>query len=81
MARVQPPTLSFAERDRRWQRTRDLMRQRGLDGLLIAGFRTREMYEAMSATITTKAASSSRWKAIRSSSPGRICAYCAHSGR
>jgi Xaa-Pro aminopeptidase len=46
MAGVQPPTLSFAERDRRWQRTRDLMRQRGLDGLIIAGFRTREMYES-----------------------------------
>jgi Xaa-Pro aminopeptidase len=46
MARVQPPTLSFAERDRRWQRTRDLMRKHDLDGLLIAGFRTREMYES-----------------------------------
>jgi Xaa-Pro aminopeptidase len=46
MAGVQPPTLSFAERDRRWQRTRDLMRQHGLEGLIIAGFRTREMYES-----------------------------------
>lgn len=45
-AGVQPPTLSFAERDRRWARVRGLMRQRGLDGLLIAGFRTREMYES-----------------------------------
>jgi Xaa-Pro dipeptidase len=45
-AGVQPPTLSFAERDRRWQRVKDLMRQRGLDGLVIAGFRTREMYES-----------------------------------
>jgi Xaa-Pro dipeptidase len=45
-AGVQPPTLSFAERDRRWARVRGLMRKRGLDGLLIAGFRTREMYES-----------------------------------
>ena len=44
--RVQPPVLSFAERDRRWRRVRDLMRQRDLDGLVIAGFRTREMYES-----------------------------------
>jgi Xaa-Pro dipeptidase len=43
---VHPPTLSFAERDRRWARVRALMRRRGLDGLLIAGFRTREMYES-----------------------------------
>ena len=43
---VQPPTLSFAERDRRWARVRELMRERGLDGLLIAGFRSREMYES-----------------------------------
>jgi Xaa-Pro aminopeptidase len=45
-ASAQPPVLSFAERDRRWERVRGLMRQRGLDGLLIAGFRTREMYES-----------------------------------
>ncbi len=45
-AGVHPPTLSFAERDRRWARVRALMRKRGLDGLLIAGFRTREMYES-----------------------------------
>ncbi|HTC06516.1 MAG TPA: M24 family metallopeptidase [Xanthobacteraceae bacterium] len=43
---VRPPTLSFAERDRRWKRVRGLMRERGLDGLVIAGFRTREMYES-----------------------------------
>lgn len=43
---VQPPTLSFAERDRRWARVRNLMRRRGLEGLVIAGFRTREMYES-----------------------------------
>lgn len=41
----QPPILSFAERDRRWANVRDLMRARGLDGLLVAGFRSREMYE------------------------------------
>ena len=43
---VQPPTLSMAERDRRWQRVRDLMRKHQLAGLLIAGFRAREMYES-----------------------------------
>jgi Xaa-Pro aminopeptidase len=41
-----PPTLSFAERDRRWRRVRDLMRRENLDGLLVAGFRAREMYES-----------------------------------
>ena len=41
----QPPVLSLAERDRRWARVRHLMRERGLDGLLVAGFRAREMYE------------------------------------
>jgi len=41
----QPPILSLAERDRRWARVRGLMRARGLDGLLVAGFRAREMYE------------------------------------
>ena len=42
---MQPPTLSLAERDRRWARVRHLMRERGFDGLLVAGFRSREMYE------------------------------------
>ncbi|HWF97174.1 MAG TPA: M24 family metallopeptidase [Xanthobacteraceae bacterium] len=42
---MQPPILSLAERDRRWTRVRHLMRERGLDGLLVAGFRSREMYE------------------------------------
>jgi Xaa-Pro aminopeptidase len=42
---VQPPVLSLAERDRRWARVRTLMRERGFDGLLVAGFRAREMYE------------------------------------
>src|SRR5262249_42361268 len=42
---MQPPILSLAERDRRWVRVRRLMRERGFDGLLVAGFRSREMYE------------------------------------
>jgi Xaa-Pro aminopeptidase len=44
-SRVQPPVLSLVERDRRWARVRGLMRERGLEGLLVAGFRSREMYE------------------------------------
>ena len=40
-----PPSLSLAERDRRWARVRDLMRSRALDSLVVAGFRAREMYE------------------------------------
>lgn len=31
-----PPTLSFAERDRRWAGVRELMRQQDLDGKLRA---------------------------------------------
>src|SRR6204780_2090689 len=42
---MQPPVLSLAERDRRWANVRKLMRERGLEGLLVAGFRSREMYE------------------------------------
>jgi Xaa-Pro aminopeptidase len=42
---VQPPVLTLAERDRRWARVRTLMRERGFDGILVAGFRAREMYE------------------------------------
>ncbi|HEY2529350.1 MAG TPA: M24 family metallopeptidase [Xanthobacteraceae bacterium] len=45
MPPVKPPTLSLAERDRRWVRVRQLMRERGFEGLLVAGFRAREMYE------------------------------------
>ena len=45
MAHPQPPVLSLAERDRRWTRVRALMRERALEGLLVAGFRAREMYE------------------------------------
>jgi Xaa-Pro aminopeptidase len=44
-ARLQPPVLSLGERDRRWARVRELMREQRLDGLLVAGFRAREMYE------------------------------------
>jgi Xaa-Pro dipeptidase len=40
-----PPILSLAERDRGWANVRGLMRERGFDGLLVAGFRSREMYE------------------------------------
>ena len=42
---MQPPILSFAERDRRWARVRELMRERGFAGMLVAGFRAREAYE------------------------------------
>lgn len=42
---MQPPILSFAERDRRWARVRGLMRERGFAGMLVAGFRAREAYE------------------------------------
>ncbi len=45
-ASPQPPALSMAERDRRWARLRTLMRAKKLDGLLIASFRAREMYES-----------------------------------
>jgi Xaa-Pro aminopeptidase len=41
-----PPALSLAERDRRWQRVRQLMREQNVDGLLVGGFRAREMYES-----------------------------------
>src|SRR5690348_18247040 len=43
---VSPATLSLHERDRRWAALRKLLRERGLDGAVIAGFRTREMYES-----------------------------------
>src|ERR1051326_5598453 len=42
---TKPPVLSTAERDRRWTNVRALMRERGLEGLLVAGFRAREAYE------------------------------------
>ncbi|MFC3456541.1 M24 family metallopeptidase [Amycolatopsis speibonae] len=37
--------LSVQERDRRWDRTRELMREQGLDILLVGGFRSRDHYE------------------------------------
>ena len=43
---VHPPVLSLAERDRRWSNVRDLLRAHDLAGVLIAGFRAREMYES-----------------------------------
>lgn len=43
---MNPPTLSLRERDRRWARVRDFMREENVDALLVAGFRAREMYEA-----------------------------------
>ena len=43
---VHPPTLSMGERDRRWARVRELMRKHQVDGLLVTGFRAREMYES-----------------------------------
>src|SRR5471030_1952139 len=42
---VKPPVLSLVERDRRWANVRGLMRERSFEGLLVAGFRSREMYE------------------------------------
>ena len=39
-------SLSFATRDRHWSLTRDLMRERQLDCLLVGGFRARERYES-----------------------------------
>lgn len=41
-----PPSLSLAERDRRWAAVRAMMRERKLDSLLVGGFRAREMYES-----------------------------------
>ena len=39
------PMLSPKERDRRWKRTRELMKQNGLDGLLVFG-KGREHYDS-----------------------------------
>ncbi|MCA1646413.1 MAG: M24 family metallopeptidase [Chloroflexi bacterium] len=41
-----PPGLSFDVRDRHWAVTRELMSERNLDCLLVAGFRARERYES-----------------------------------
>ncbi len=39
------PTLSPRERDRRWSRTRELMRKHDLSCLLVFGAKGRERYE------------------------------------
>src|SRR3990170_6159061 len=39
------PTLSLKDRDWRWRRTRGLMKEKGLDCLLVAGLKGRERYE------------------------------------
>src|SRR5262249_57019414 len=41
----QLPVLSLRERDRRWQRVRDLMRAHELECLIVGGYRGRERYE------------------------------------
>jgi Xaa-Pro aminopeptidase len=41
-----PPSLSIAERDRRWASVRALMRDHDVSHLIVAGFRAREMYES-----------------------------------
>jgi len=40
------PTLSLNERDRRWKRVRELMEARGLECLVVAGFKGREPAES-----------------------------------
>jgi Xaa-Pro aminopeptidase len=39
------PTLTLADRDRRWARIRRFLDEQGLDGLVVGGFRGREWYE------------------------------------
>lgn len=41
----QYPVLSLNERDRRWRRVREMMRQKGVECLLLAGFKSREQLE------------------------------------
>jgi len=45
-AREFGPTLSLAERDRRWRGIRDLMRRRGIDAILVGSFQGRERLES-----------------------------------
>ncbi len=45
MPEMRNPTLSLAERDRRWGRVRALMREEGLAALVIPGLRARESFE------------------------------------
>ena len=40
------PTLSLKERDRRWHGLQQLMRERGLDAIVVGSFRGRELYES-----------------------------------
>lgn len=39
------PVLSLGERDRRWRRVREMMRQKGVECLLLGGFKSREQLE------------------------------------
>lgn len=39
------PTLSLAERDRRWEKTRAFMKERGFAALVVPGLRARESFE------------------------------------
>lgn len=45
MTAKQYPVLPFAARELRWQRTRDFMRDKDLDCLLVFGLKGRERYE------------------------------------
>jgi Xaa-Pro dipeptidase len=40
------PTLSIRERDRRWQLTRELMKEKNIDCLILAGLQAREQLDA-----------------------------------
>jgi Xaa-Pro aminopeptidase len=40
------PVLTIKERDRRWNRTRQLLKEQGLECLVVAGFIGREQYDA-----------------------------------
>jgi len=42
----EPPALSLNERDRRWHGLQALMRDRGLDAIIVGSFRGRELYES-----------------------------------
>jgi Xaa-Pro aminopeptidase len=43
---VKPPTLSFSERNLRWSKVKKLMQEHDIEAMLVAGFRSREMYES-----------------------------------
>lgn len=45
MSSPTPPSLSLAERDRRWARIREFLAKEGLAAMIIPGLRSREMYE------------------------------------